>query len=107
MKNIKTKKELNCIIEQEQFCLIYLSRPSCGVCIDVKPKVENICKKYPMLKTFYIDLDINEEISGQLSIFTIPAILVFVDGKEFFREARFFSIDDIDKKISRIIELSK
>ncbi len=37
--------------------------------------------------------------------FTIPGILLFVEGKESIREARHISVQDIDNRISRYCSL--
>ena len=93
------------IISNDAFVLFYLSRADCGACGAVKPKVLELAEKYPELKTFHVDLDKNEIIAGQYSIFTIPGILVFAGGKEAIREARNFSLVEIEKKLERLAKL--
>ena len=73
----------------------------------MKPKVEGILGKYPEIKSVYIDVEQSPEIGIKHSIFTIPAILFFTEGKETIREARYISIKDIDMKVSRYYELIK
>lgn len=105
MIDINSIDEMNILIKKEPFILFYLSRPGCGVCDAVKPKIVSICENYPSLKTCYVDLDKNEEIAGQFSIFTIPGILVFAEGKEAIREARNFSVGDIESRLQRLSSL--
>ena len=81
--------------------LFYFSRPSCGVCSALKPKVSSMLKEFPEIPSYYVNLDKMPEAAGQLSIFTIPAVLVYAGGKEVVREARYMSIDDIAEKIRR------
>ncbi|MCK5249714.1 MAG: thioredoxin family protein [Spirochaetaceae bacterium] len=81
--------------------LFYFSRPSCGVCSALKPKVSSMLKEFPEIPSYYVNLDEVPEAAGQLSIFTIPAVLVYAGGKEVVREARYMSIDDIAEKIRR------
>ncbi len=102
MEEITNREEMEKIIKSESFVLFYLSRPSCGVCKALKPKIEAIAGKYNRLKSVYFNLDNDETAAGQFSIYTIPAILVFVYGKETIREARYISVDEIDEKLSRI-----
>lgn len=105
MTEIYNKQEMDRAIEDNQFALFYLSRPSCGVCKSLKPKIEAIADQYSTLKQFYVNLENDESIIGQYSIFTIPGILVFVDGKESIREARYFSVGEIDSRLQRISEM--
>lgn len=105
MIELKSKKEMDGAISENRFALFYLSREACGVCKSLKPKVKLVADRYKNLHQFYIDLDNDETIAGQYSIFTIPAILVFVDGKETIREARYLSMDELEDKIKRISDL--
>lgn len=44
------------------------------------------------------------EISGQLSVFITPTIIVFADGREIIRESRFIGIESLKHKLDRLIE---
>ncbi len=92
-------------ILNEEMILLYFGSSSCGVCVDMKPKVEDVLKKYPRIKSIYIDVEKSHNIAISYDIFTIPGILVFVEGKETIREARYISIGDIDNKIHRYYDL--
>ncbi|HAA63947.1 MAG TPA: thioredoxin, partial [Thermoanaerobacter sp.] len=43
--------------------------------------------------------------SGKFSVFTVPTVIVYVDGKEAIREARFISMDTLEEKISKYYSL--
>lgn len=105
MKELLTKSEMDEAIENDVFALFYLSKTKCGVCKSLKPKIKMIADKYPKLNQYYINLDNDETIIGQYSLFTVPVVLVFVEGRETIREARYMSIEDIDSKIKRISEM--
>lgn len=105
MKELTNKSEMDKAIEDNPFVLFYLSKKKCGVCTALKPKIKMIADKYDNLKQFYVDLENDETIIGQYSLFTVPALLVFVEGKETIREARYMSVDDIDSRLLRISKL--
>jgi thioredoxin-like negative regulator of GroEL len=90
--------------EQKGMSLFYFSRPACGICSAIKPKVLSMLEEFPEISSFYVNLDDVPDAAGQLSLFTIPAILVFADGKEVVREARYISISDLAGKIRRPYE---
>ena len=81
--------------------LFYLSRPSCGVCSAIKPKVLSLLEAFPEIRSYHVNLDEVPEAAGQLSVLTIPAILAYTGGKEIVREARYISMDDLRAKIER------
>jgi len=101
MQNIEDFSEIQKISEAEGMSLFYLSRPACGVCTALKPKVRHMLEAFPGVPSYYVNLDEIPEAAGQLSVFTIPAILVYAGGKEVVREARYISVDDLAGKISR------
>ncbi|QEN04182.1 thioredoxin [Thiospirochaeta perfilievii] len=105
MTELFNKEELDGAIKENQFVLVYLSKTNCGVCKALKPKIKMIADKYPNLNQYYINLDNDETIIGQYSLFTIPGLLVFVEGRESIREARYMSMDDIDSRIGRISKM--
>ena len=105
MTELFNKKDLDDVVLSGEFSLFYLSKTKCGVCSSLKPKIINIANKYNNLKQYYINLENDKTIAGQYSIFTVPAVLVYAEGKEVIREARYMSINEVEAKISRISTL--
>ncbi len=106
-------ENLNSIIEIEDFIssgdmrLLYLSRPDCGVCQALIPKIEDMILEFSDLEGRYIDLDQLPEAAGKFSIFTIPGILIFIQGKETIRKARYVSVEELKTEIKRYDSLLK
>lgn len=105
MDNLQSQELIEETINNNDMVLLYFGNKTCSVCVDMKPKVEGILGKYPEIQSVYIDVEQSPEIGIKHSIFTIPAILFFTEGKETIREARYISIKDIDMKISRYYDL--
>lgn len=105
MENINTKVELDNIIENNDMVLVYFGSDNCNVCLSLRPKTKELLKKYPSIKTVMINIDNHLELSSHYGIFTIPVIILFIQGKETIREARIISLDKLDEKISRYYNL--
>lgn len=101
METLNSKEMIKKTIDSNDIVLIYFGNSRCGVCLDMRPKVENMLKKYGKIKGIYVDMEGSKEIVADYSIFTMPAILVLIEGKETIREARHISILDVDNKIAR------
>jgi len=101
LKALEDFETLQKTTEKEGMHLFYFSRPDCGMCGALKPKVKSMVKNFPEMKSYYVDLDIIPEAAGQLSILTIPAVLVYAEGKEVVREARYISMDQLSEKVNR------
>ncbi len=105
LEHLPSLDDIRRVIADESFVLLYLSRPGCGVCQALLPRIGDLAASVPGLTSFHIDLDEVPEAAGQLSVFTIPGILVFADGRESIREARYLSLDDLAARIRRLRDL--
>lgn len=60
---------------------------------------------YPDIAKVYVDADQYPDIAASYNIFTVPGILLYVQGKEFIREARHISMIGLEESISRYYNL--
>lgn len=105
MTRLESKEDIAKLIKENQMVLVYFGGESCNVCHAVKPKIEEILKNYPKIISVHVDTEKALMASTAYSIFTIPVILIFIEGKEILREARYLSIGEINNKIARYYEL--
>ena len=100
-QQIYTREEIQEAMDRDA-SLVYFSSHTCNVCKVLKPKVaEMIHKHFHEMNLFYLDIEKSPLLSGQFRIFTIPTILVFFEGKEFFRLSRNIGLDELQKGIER------
>ena len=57
MDILNSKELVEKLINENKMVLVYFGSKTCGVCTDLKPKVEDILKKYPKIKSAYIDVE--------------------------------------------------
>lgn len=82
--------------------VFYFSSDTCNVCKVLRPKVaELVASEFPQFKLYYINIEQSPLLAGQFRIFSIPTLLVYFDGKEFFRKSRNISLDELSNEISR------
>lgn len=105
INTVDTNETLEKLIKENEMVLAYFGSKSCSVCNVMKPKLEKILKSYPKIKSFEVNVQKSQKTAAAYNVFTIPAILVFIDGKETIREARYISIQEINNKISRYYNL--
>jgi thiol-disulfide isomerase/thioredoxin len=103
VKEQHTLEEIKNTIHSEKMVLLYISRPNCSVCHALLPQVEEVLKKYPSITAIHADAEEIPEIAGEYSIFTVPVLIVFIEGKEMMRKARFVPIDELDSGLYRMI----
>lgn len=97
-----TLEELHGTIREEVGVLLYFSGEHCNVCHALRPKIKDLFdKEFPQLKQIYLDAHENIEISSSYQVFSVPTMIVFLDGKEFAREGRTVSLQQLSQKIQR------
>lgn len=89
-------------ISENELSFLYISRPNCSVCHGLLPQVKELMENYPKIKLGHINSDEVQAVAGRFSIFTVPVLLLFVEGKEYVREARIVHMDQFDDKINKI-----
>ena len=104
LKEIKYDEVINKINNKESFVLL-LSQTTCSHCMEYKPKLAKVAKKYKVL-VYYLETDLlDEETYGDLKkhfSFTGTPTTVFVrDGEEKTAATRIGGDASVDKIISK------
>lgn len=107
MDNLFSLEDTKNFIKDNKLSLLYISTENCSVCHALLPKVERMLLKFPDIKSRRIDVGEIKEIAGEYSIFTVPAIILFLEGKELLRMARFISMDELEGSVRRYYEMIK
>jgi thioredoxin-like negative regulator of GroEL len=82
--------------------MLYFSAPTCNVCHALKPKLtEAIMEHFPTFVIESIDISETPEIASHFSVFAIPTVLIFFQGREFLRKSRHMSIGEVTDAIAR------
>jgi len=100
----KSFPEVEDRIRNTDLVFLYLSQAQCSVCQSLLPKVDDLLSTYPKISSFYINTANLQFAAGQLSVFSIPTVILFVQGKEYFRLVRTFGLSEIRDRIERIYE---
>ncbi|MBU0720970.1 thioredoxin family protein [bacterium] len=94
------------IINENPAVMLYFSAPTCNVCHALKPKLlEAVEKNFETFEVVSVDTSVSQELAAHFSIFAIPSVLVFLDGREFLRKSRHMSVDEVIKEIKRPYEM--
>ncbi len=100
--DIFTLEEFKEFVTTYSGAVVYFSTPGCNVCKVLKPKLkELLAQKFPEMKFGYVDCEASKELAAQQSIFAVPTILFFIDGKEFFRKSRNVNLNELSMELER------
>ncbi|MDD3447878.1 MAG: thioredoxin family protein [Gammaproteobacteria bacterium] len=81
---------------------IWFSAPGCGVCGVLRPRIRALFEQaFPRVRWLEVDTAAQPALAAQHQVFTIPTLLVFLDGREFLRRARNFSPAEVRDALER------
>lgn len=92
-------EEIDSFIEINPLSMLYVSQEDCNVCHAIYPKLKTMLKLYLKLALARVNASQVEEITGRFLIFSVPTILVFLDGREYLREGRFVQFEQLKKQL--------
>lgn len=103
MKTIHSINEYHQLVSNAESFLLFVKTDNCSVCEGLRPQVEEFEDDYKI--PFYLVNGANlPELAGELLLFTAPIVLIFHEGKEIHRFARFVRIDELRSRLEQLEE---
>lgn len=82
--------------------LKYFSHQDCNVCKVLFPKIRLLLEQeFPKMELQYINVHEQPDVAAGFQVFTVPTILIFFEGKEYYRFARNVSLIQLKEAIER------
>ncbi len=95
-------EELNGQIASNEALMVYFSGENCGVCEVLRPKIKSMLEeKFPKIKQLFISANDYKATAAALGIFSVPTLIIYLDGKEFIRKSRNISVLELEKELQR------
>ena len=105
MKQINSMTEIDALKKGNDMLLVYFGSNTCSVCYDLLPKIDQMLGNYPGISAVKVDTQKSPALSASFSVFTAPAVILFIQEKETLREAGIMSLSRLEGQISRYVEL--
>jgi len=100
------KRKIKDYTGERKAVMIYFFNPGCVACNSLRPRVEEMAgRKFPAMDFVPIDASLNPLLTAEAGVYSSPSILVFFDGKEYIRESKYISVDQLEEKISRYYDM--
>jgi thioredoxin-like negative regulator of GroEL len=91
-------------IDNYSSILILISTERCSVCVALDQRLKRwIQERFANLEYRKIKLEDFPLLRGELMVFSAPVLLLFQNGKEVFRKAGVFSLDQTFEEINRFL----
>lgn len=99
------KEQIEEYTKENLISIVYFSGATCGACDAIRDKILYIIKDYKEIKFMEVNAVENKEIAASYDIFSLPILLLFVNGKETLRVGRYFDLLDFKNSIDRYYNL--
>jgi len=102
-KTVKITKfsQLNNELKNNIAVVLFFSSSDCSVCNADLPRVEILAKEL-ILPLIHIAADKAPEIRGQLGIFAVPTVLLYLNEREYHRQSVFIDFRELRKRMEEI-----
>jgi thioredoxin-like negative regulator of GroEL len=105
MKTTESLEELDRLKRDNDLLLLYVGGRSCGVCHALEGKLAQMLLAYPGILPVKVEAEDAPELAARCGVFSIPVLILFIQGKETLREAGIVSLDLVRQKIARYCAL--
>lgn len=88
------------LLKAKPTLMVYFYQEKCGVCSGLFPKVqEMVMAEFPEMELLVLEAHQNRELAVQLRMMSVPRILVYFEGMEFFRANGLVTLGELRTKI--------
>ncbi len=100
MENLTTVKKS---LASETNSIVFISSETCSICHVDAPKAKALAESYK-IPFHHLDIVQDPELSGFFEVLTVPAVLIYHNGKEVARQARFIDFKSLEKLLQQLPE---
>lgn len=103
-REAESVEEVRELIDNNKLVFVFLYGEYCSVCHGVLPQIRPVIDSYNELMSIQADIEKLPKLSGAFTVFTVPVVLLFLEGKEVLRIARFIRTEELRERIDKILD---
>lgn len=104
MNNLNSINDIKDFIKENKFVMLYFSSEGCNVCDDILPRLKELLKKHSKIVNGQVEIQNMPSVASVFGVFTIPTIIIYLEGKEIVRQSRYINFLELKEKIKRFSE---
>lgn len=95
-------EEFENIKNTQKAFVLYITDGTCKVGENIAPKLEKLISgQFPELKLYYVYTSLTPDIAAQLSVFVVPTVMVYFEGKLSIQKSRAISLEELRFEIEK------
>jgi thioredoxin-like negative regulator of GroEL len=103
-REAESVEEIRELIDNNKMVFVFLYGQHCSVCHGVLPQIRPMIDSYNELMSIQADIEKLPMLSGEFTVFTVPVVLLFLEGKEVLRIARFIRTEELKERLDKILD---
>jgi thioredoxin 1 len=93
-------------ISSNSAVMLYFKNETCQPCKVLRVKVENLIKEaYPKIVFHLLEIENYPDLISRFNVMSSPTMILFLEGREYFRGGIYTSITELDEKIGKYYNL--
>ncbi len=100
-------EDLAALAARHDTVILQFGSAACAPCAAIEGRLDAWGKSRGEAVLRYISVEGSPDIAASLGIFSVPAVLVFMQGKLALRECGCFSVDEVLRRTERLMALMK
>lgn len=105
MQEFHNEGNLSQLIAAHPILLVQFGAESCPACKSIRQRLDAWTAQHTAVGAIYISVPDYPALAAQEQIFTVPTIVVYVNGQCTLRESGYFSLDLIFSQLQRYLDL--
>lgn len=101
MNKLHSIEEVRHLAEVNQISMLLVKTTNCSVCDVVLLKLDKLIDSYKDVEFAYVYANEVPLVAGEFLVFTAPTIIIFVEGKEVFRQSRFIIFEEVTEILEK------
>ena len=99
------REPLGDLIRSEPVLLVQFGDMSCAPCQAIRQRLDAWLMEHPEMTARYAEISDHLPECAQLGIFSVPVLILYMDGAETVRVSGWFSLESFLKRAERLLSL--
>jgi len=96
---VNSIQEIKEAISENDYVLLFIGDSACSTSRALDNKIEDFGEKHSKVKVLFTLLAALPTLASEYMVFVAPLVILFVEGKEVYREGRFVEFAKLEKYI--------